>query len=559
MTLRWISAMVVVVSLTGHGFCQGPQSLQAIDPLVERQDYNAALARLKQAKASDDEKRSWLRRQAEAGHVPMQYELAVVVFPTDREEALKWYARGRLARTLDAAECIADRNSLGARIMLDERAAEVRDAGVANPQQFQVAIRQALEWEATRQLRPSPGWICGGTGRADGGLKAQAARIEARSAALTRMQVDAKAVQDFDRAVKAGPGKYELRDSGIPADTLNFRGAGWLDNDRVLFIGDIRSRSEGIPEEWAVIVWNLRDNTKQTIASGPNLTRLCIDGTYVFFLSLQSPITKRGEAQAGDSKYWKSAPGATAPMEEWIYEGAFPSLIRRPLTRGSSAHLDRTLNCKPRPSTPEGIEVGAVDWLRPEHGYVVKPRGAATDHAWAVLHRPDGRRIPLPLIGREVQVRNYYTWKGAYLSLRGTREVGSRDVRERGDSRGDEVVFNWITPNGRVSELIVPPGVWLGGMGSPGVPMKNGFAIAGGSAQTDTLPGYSGLYLIEYSGVVRRLVAGTVRNGAGSLSPNGCRLGFAYAENESVAKSRQAGRPTNNKRESFMAVDVCKE
>ncbi|MBA3777081.1 MAG: hypothetical protein H0X11_11680, partial [Betaproteobacteria bacterium] len=64
--------------------------MQAIDPFVERQEYAAALDRLKRADANDETKRAWLLRHAEAGHVPLQYELAALLFPHDPAEGLKW-------------------------------------------------------------------------------------------------------------------------------------------------------------------------------------------------------------------------------------------------------------------------------------------------------------------------------------------------------------------------------------------------------------------------------------------------------------------------------------
>src|SRR5207245_8819744 len=117
--------------------------------------------RLRAISASEQEKIVWLRAQAELGHVPLQYELAVLVFPSNRSEALKWYARGRLARTLDGAECKSPTASLTARVILDNRAAAVRDAGAADAAEFQAAIADALSWEASRTRRPSPEWICG--------------------------------------------------------------------------------------------------------------------------------------------------------------------------------------------------------------------------------------------------------------------------------------------------------------------------------------------------------------------------------------------------------------
>ena len=113
MSFRRLLAIAALIALSGSCWAQSApaysgRSLQSIDPFVERQEYVSALERLKRADADDATKRAWLWRHAEAGHVPLQYELAALLFPQDPAEGLKWYARGRLARTLDAAECATD-------------------------------------------------------------------------------------------------------------------------------------------------------------------------------------------------------------------------------------------------------------------------------------------------------------------------------------------------------------------------------------------------------------------------------------------------------------------
>ena len=72
-----------------------------ISGLVSRQDYARALVKLNSL--PEKERIDLLLRHAEDGHVPMAYELAAILFPSDVEQSLKWYARGRLARIFSRA------------------------------------------------------------------------------------------------------------------------------------------------------------------------------------------------------------------------------------------------------------------------------------------------------------------------------------------------------------------------------------------------------------------------------------------------------------------------
>ena len=551
--IKRLSAIALLLPLSGY--CAdldisktSPQVLLVIDPLVERQEYGLALTRLKEANVSDEAKRSWLLRHAEEGHVPLQYELAVLLYPISPDESLRWYARGRLARTLDAAECISDTASLGARVALDQRAAVVRDAGIANPKAFQRAINDALAWNDKRKVYPATKWICGETNppSAAGAIKPEGERRDARASALQNMRLAAQMVTDFERAAAAGDAvAYKVVDSGVfPVSGGRKSWAGWLDNRRLLFAGVSPTNSPGefsigAQLNYAILLWDTVRNETQVVVQAQWIGELCVDVDQVVI-----------EVYEGDIRN----------QIHWVIEGRFPNLGQRRRGESESNFVNPQQDCRRWPPPPPGLKSGEVAWLRSGDGYLIRRDNGnaveANDYPRAILHRTDKKEISLPMTARGAQVIAYAKWKSAYLLHGETRAPGSTMFRppHMQGPLGDEAVLYWLYPDGQTESVVAPYGVWNRAYTSTFAPTKRGLIRAGGDSTNDSTPGFAGLYLFENVSRVKRLIAGPVEVGA--VSPDGCRVAFAHAPNRLPPQNIViGGRPAF----TLKMIDVCQE
>jgi len=506
-------------------------SFKDLDKLVEQQQYDVALQHLNDSEASEDEKLTWLRRKGEAGHVPIQYELAARLFAQDREESIKWYARGRLARTLDAAECKSGSASIGERALLDKVAEKVRDEAVANPRPFTKAIEASLEWESKRVHRPSATWICGHTGVSSAyGLKTSAEdRRKSREEALRNMTIEAKAVRDFERAVDAGEAMHiDVLDSGARALLMGYGPprSGWLDNHRLLFVGkrpsDGNSPNENGNRNWAVLMWDTASRRIEAVIWASAIHALCVDGNYV--------VAVVSERVGGtDSSEDRQRSGIAEPDKygnvTWIYEGMFPNLAKTVARQpGIRRFKDRKMDCTEAPPLSEAQEKSRVlvAWLRGNDGAIFSRDGTATKN----MRGSDGRVTVLPVsrFGSTVPIM-FAFWKASYLLEDGGRNPGTPNVTGDAPARGQEKVVHWLHADGSVQTIGIPYGVWMNyaRLGAT----RRGIVISGGSGQNSSKSaGFKGLYLFDDDRRVVRLIAGTVT--LGSSSPDGCRIAFEH-------------------------------
>jgi len=513
-----------------------PTELGVADVAVHQQDYRDALRLLKASKVSQSEKLAWLRRHAEAGNVPMQYELSALLFPTNREEALRWYARARLGRTLDVAECATNNASFAARVGFDESSAAVRDYGVANPKAFQIAIADALAWNDRRTSAPPSTWICGTTTtpREAETLLPEKERIAARADALRNMRIAAQAVADFERAVAAGKAaNFVVMDSGVVTKGTISNWAAWLDNDRLLFQGYTGASPAGKNSNpsWnqTVFLWDIAQNRLELITTAQSVTGICVDGSNVLI-----------ETQERNSD---------GVVTEWVHQGTWPTLSKRLKHPLEQLPRSRRVDCKPYQPKPTQWSQAEITWLREGHGFIANTSSRA---GWeTVLVRGDGSKVPLPTNHHGSSVLDFAPWRDAYLLQGGVREPGSPLLRSpSGRRRGDESVLFWLLPDGRSTEVVIPFGLWdfYSNNVSPAYrATRVGLVLAGGRSDNEHVEGYAGLYFFPTGGQVVRLIGGQAWMGA--VSPDGCKVGFWQSPN---AVDREA------KGSSAKAIDLCK-
>lgn len=492
----------------------------ALDALIARQDYREALVALDRTAWTDADKLQWLQRHAEQGHVPVMYELSARLFSTNLNESLKWYTRGRLARTLDAAECAKPTDSLFWRIRLDDRARPVTSAAIANARRLSEAIDRALEWDEQRMKRPFAGWICGAAPEnGEAGLLPQPRRDKERASTRETMAINAKAIADFYKAVDAGAAvKYRRLDSHIDVpDTLRDT-AGWLDDRRLLFVGrkpnPIGSQSEGtqFPD---LYLWDTDEDRITVVRTAHGIYDVCVDGAKVTF------------------KYMRDRTDSLS----WLASGTFPDFEERRVDTEEARHWFRRPDCE---RVPDHLANRDVRFLRSEDGYLVR------DKEGIALHRPDGsiRRLD---VGQEFLVlQGYAPFARAYLLLGGSRDRERRNLKDSGQAKpGDSTVLFWLKRDGDTAAVEIPYGEWQLASGERYRPSRAGILLSGGFSDNENETGYAGLYLFETGGLTRQLDTGPSRVLA--VSPNGCMIAYANAATRTAALRAM----------TMKIVDVC--
>jgi hypothetical protein len=530
---------IVLASLAGGPASSQPMNeVATLDALVEQQRYGEALRSLEPTAWPASDKLKWLRKHAEAGHVPPMYSLSATLFASDLSESLKWYARGRLARTLDAAECADATASWGARVALDKQTREVADAGVADPRAFSEAISDALAWDAKRDARPSAAWICGGRASKDpnDGLLPQPKRSAERADTRTTMEINAKAVQDFYKAVEAGASSgFVYLDSGAVVPPTGYLGlAGWLDNRRLLFVGTKPGESDA-GELGSLfrrlMLWDTDTNTLEIIVyEKDGIRNLCVDGERVVYLT---------------------HPGPSASGKPTFASGQFPHFGKRPFGANELRMLFRQADCEPPPAPPPGVYIGNMTWLRKGDGYIVHHTVSMGKGSSNILHLPDGSTKPLDVGDRNGgSVLTYALFRNAYLLRGGPRDHQSALFQfSRIRRPGDTAVLFWLHTNGDTEAVEIPYGVW--DSGNPPSTLyratRLGLVLSGGHSEEETAPGYAGLYLFEHSGPTRRLASGP--SFISAVSPDGCRIAYANATDDLAARKAMI----------LKMVDVCRK
>jgi hypothetical protein len=214
---------------------------EQLDRAVTEQRYEDALSLLEKASGTESEKLAWLRRQSDAGHVPLQYELSRRLLHANLAESLKWYARGRLARTLDVAECRTASASFPTRIILDRITEEVVRQGQADPQLFDAAVQDAIVWDEHRTNIPLSKWICGDSNPSspEGNVlpleERKRKRDEARLVMVSKARLESAIQAARERGRK---NSYAIVDFNFPSgeDTPDGN-VYWLDNNQIVFVG----------------------------------------------------------------------------------------------------------------------------------------------------------------------------------------------------------------------------------------------------------------------------------------------------------------------------------
>lgn len=496
-----------------------------LNAMVETQKYADALSGLRRSGLSEPERLDWLRAKAEEGHVPLQYELSRLLFPTDLAESLKWYARGRLARTLDVAECGDATVSLPLRVGLDQISEEIVKAGQANPKVFNAAILDAVQWDERRTKVPSSKWICGESKppSPEGYVLPPEQRKQKRNEARLNMAGKAKLEAAREAAMEAGRrANYRVVDSGFPASgsrrTLD-RSIHWLDDGRVIFLGNDVTRIARNPDSGAlesrlngVYIWDTRTGQVRQLYQADSVESLCVFRGFISFRvrwdndtthMVEGRVDRLQKRPDDDRRYPEGA--------RWPNCGGIPPVPAHVQKRRNFVHL-----------LPEH---GYLDLTRSSEGYRLYPPGSKT-----------GRLVSFPNLS-PAEIR-YDERKGAYMvsgSYLGPDRIS--DTSYGGFPLLADRFFYWLHPDGRVEKVVQP----------------FGSCTAGGGGGQVTPRG------ILRNGCLIKNDGGEEWIGGAILSPDGCKVAVSSAPSEELAKASEAERVAG--RPGFVTlkmIEICK-
>jgi hypothetical protein len=219
---------------------------------------------------------------------------------------------------------------------------------------------------------------------------------------------------------------------------------------------------------------------------------------------------------------------------------------------GKFVYFDYQLNCAYVDTQSMRERGRAGGPLLLNHGYLDLGSNAPSDvlkNKPVTFYRPghtDG--LLLPFKSREFKPPTYIPFKNAYFIVSDyfdkTRGIGVAPW----PTALPQPLW-WLTPNGEVTQVTIPPNAF--GRGSAGhyLPTVKGIFVTASGLVSETDSGEMGGYLIQGNNV-EKVITGIVEGIA--ISPDGCKVAFAHAPN--IAEN--LANPKN--RRTLKMIDFCK-
>lgn len=522
--LRYIATtFLVCVSISTSSLAQ---NISRLDVLLQSADTPELVRELRSAPRMSTELEAWLRTRAEEGHAVPQYELAMRIGKSNLDETLKWSARARMARILDASECASSDYAVRLGWVLDQAYRELDGIARDGETKFAVAVNDALAWDASRRSWPDPRWICGERGTIPDSNKPIALSRQAdRKRARESLEVRAREMSERQRLrEQLDRGEtFEVRETPLIGYPLK-----WLDDQRLYILvethgGAAEAEKLLVPNSRNVI-WNVDTNSVEaarTIESGFCYYRGFVgylgfsDGRRSFFEGpwgeakevMQRLISIGGRALPDDQQLYVEPSGRTWPASTYFYFNPFSCR----LTRGQYI-------------TSKGLK-----WpLGDGDGYITVEQDGNK-----LTYYPEGDRegspVALPLRFSDIQNGVYSQALSAYFF--------PRELFSRSSTSPLEV---WILDRaGQLRMEIVPAGPWFSA--SKGILASRVGIVLWSHNRSGTGDGFAGVYLNRNGKMLRVLQGFPHRT---EISPDGCRIAATL------------GRPGRVKQ--LRVVDVCK-
>jgi hypothetical protein len=487
------------------------QETARFDALLEAAKTDELSAEFRSGRIQGQEPLGWLRRRAEQGHAIAQYELASRLGKGSLEKALKWYARARMSRVLDGAECARSNHSAALGWALDLDYQRLETLARENESKFSLAIEEALKWEASRNSRPTAKWICGESTppSAEGDVLAPSQRQAERREALEQLAARAKDI-DAQQRLMAQPinsDRFGILNAPFIGSPIR-----WLNNEQLYVrLADIdvqpfAARSKRSPAQY--LIWNIRTGEVEEANNFPR-GKFCYYSGYLsytrseeeYVLFIEGPVGEQREIGRRRVREGHKA----LPLPE---EG-----IRRP----------NPFNC--RWDGPGWLGKALKYPLLEEHGHILVNRYGSE---LTYVRANGGDPVVLPFNYSDIQSAVYSPALNAY-------------VVPRNINGGAGALTLWLLkPDGTMSSTVFPAGPWFGASRGFHV-SRAGIVIWSHRRAGRGDGGFAGIYLSR-NNEVARLMSGFV-NGS-DVSPDGCKIA--------------AGLGHENRRSELKVVNVCK-
>ena len=320
---------------------------------------------------------------------------------------------------------------------------------------------------------------------------------------------------------------YPILDSGVWA-TNNWSGdVYWLDNERVLFLGGEHGKS--VSREHAALL--IFDTTKNSVTiQKQNISSLCYRNGVVL-------LGQKVDQPAG------------GPWKYKFFRG--PLGNEQPQKKENKGLLD-PLNCRVVEKAAGHARGRIGRYLLEGHGYLdLGEKHAAPRMNPPVVFFKDvpAQEIALPFGVRQIERIEYYDFKNAYFLYGWFFHASTGVVTSPWPKAVPHPVW-WLTPDGAVTQVMIPPGVGNAGGSVQFTPTTKGVLVTyHGGAKSNRDPGAQGVYLVSNSETTQKVISGhVVRIG---VSPDGCKVAFSHAPNA------EADRPDDKNRRTLKMIDLC--
>jgi|CXWL01.1.fsa_nt_gi hypothetical protein len=322
---------------------------------------------------------------------------------------------------------------------------------------------------------------------------------------------------------------YPIVDSGVWA-TNSFPGdVYWIDNERVLFLGN----EDGKPvakEHEAFVLW---DTTKNSVTvQKQNVSSLCYrNGIVLLGQKIDNP--------------------AGGPWKYRFFRG--PLGDEQPQAKEDKDLLDY-MNCRIVKNKTASDKRPPGRYLLEEDGYLGRGKQQPSDQRAnppiMYFKGEDSEGIPLPFGVRQVENIEYYDFKKAYFLYGWFYDAKIGGVTTLWPKNLPHPLW-WFTPEGSTTEVLIPSGPWNAGGGVFFTPSQRGVLVTyQGGVKSNRDSGTQGVYLVQENGVTEKLIGGFVHRIG--LSPNGCKVAFSHAPNPEADR-----RPNNTNRRTLKMIDLC--
>ncbi|MDF0651762.1 MAG: hypothetical protein P0121_09875 [Nitrospira sp.] len=300
----------------------------------------------------------------------------------------------------------------------------------------------------------------------------------------------------------------------------------WLDNERVLFLGNQTSEPIGQDDQW-LLIWDTKRNSITRYRQ--HVMNFCYrDGIIQY---------RTGARQQNTGKHlWT------------FYRG---KLNEESIDTTPDRKEDK-LNCRYISVWPRFMNGKTHAILREDDGYLLldekAPNVKFENYPILYFKGGIGESIPLPFRRYQADRVEFYPFKGAYFLAPSSYFIEETSTHLTPWPPNIPLFTWWLFPDGKTEKVEIPLGLWTKG-GLKFYPTREGVFLVNRHSRSDRDPGNAGGYVVKGKQVSK--VINGVLTDISTVSPDGCRVAFSHTpapENDRF--------DARNKR-TLKMIDVC--